>query len=67
MRRTFTAKGKASVFELWKSGKGFSKIANILCSKPGISFAMLRDAGGIKPNERKRAATYLTLPEREEI
>ncbi|EOX3156188.1 hypothetical protein ACPFNT_004897, partial [Escherichia coli] len=26
MRRTFTAKEKASVFELWKNGTGFSEI-----------------------------------------
>lgn len=29
MRRTFTAEEKASVFELWKNGTGFSQIANI--------------------------------------
>jgi hypothetical protein len=28
---------------------------------------MLRDTGGIKPNERKRAVAHLTLSEREEI
>ena len=33
MRRTFTAEEKASVFELWKNGTGFSEIANILGSK----------------------------------
>jgi IS30 family transposase len=67
MRRTFTAKEKTSVFELWKNGKGFSEIANILGSKPGTIFTMLRDTGGIKPNERKRAVAHLTLSEREEI
>ncbi|MFX2626171.1 IS30 family transposase, partial [Enterobacter asburiae] len=67
MRRTFTAKEKASVFELWKNGTGFSEIANILGSKPGTIFTMLRDTGGIKPNERKRAVAHLTLSEREEI
>jgi Transposase and inactivated derivatives, IS30 family len=67
MRRTFTAKEKASVFELWKKGTGFSEIANILGSKPGTIFTMLRDTGGIKPNERKRAVAHLTLSEREEI
>jgi IS30 family transposase len=65
MRRTFTAKEKASVFELWKNGTGFSEIANILGSKPGTIFTMLRDTGGIKPNERGPA--HLTLSEREEI
>ncbi|HAO2794089.1 TPA: IS30-like element IS30 family transposase, partial [Escherichia coli] len=67
MRRTFTAEEKASVFELWKNGTGFSEIANILGSKPGTIFTMLRDTGGIKPHERKRAVTHLTLSEREEI
>ncbi len=50
MRRTFTAEEKASVFELWKNGTGFSEIANILGSKPGTIFTMLRDTGGIKPH-----------------
>ena len=67
MRRTFTAEEKASVFELWKNGTGFSEIANILGSKPGTIFTMLRDTGGIKPHERKRAVAHLTLSEREEI
>ncbi len=55
MRRTFTAEEKASVFELWKNGTGFSEIANILGSKPGTIFTMLRDTGGIKPHDRNRA------------
>ncbi|MDC7896906.1 IS3 family transposase [Escherichia coli] len=64
MRRTFTAEEKASVFELWKNGTGFSEIANILGSKPGTIFTMLRDTGGIKPHERYRAGRlmkYLNL------
>lgn len=61
------SRGKASVFELWKNGTGFSEIANILGSKPGTIFTMLRDTGGIKPHERKRAVAHLTLSEREEI
>ncbi|WP_434006144.1 DUF977 family protein [Escherichia coli] len=35
MRRTFTAEEKASVFELWKNGTGFSEIANIWSSPDG--------------------------------
>lgn len=31
MRRTFTAEEKASVFELWKNGTGFSEIAKKPC------------------------------------
>ncbi|WP_249925516.1 transposase, partial [Escherichia coli] len=40
------SRGKTSVFELWKNGTGFSEIANILGSKPGTIFTMLRDTGG---------------------
>lgn len=67
MKRTFTAKEKAFVFDLWKHGTGFSEIARILDSKPGTIFTMLRDTGGIKPSERRRAIAHLTLSEREEI
>lgn len=67
MKRTFTAKEKAFVFDLWKRGTGFSEIARILDSKPGTIFTMLRDTGGIKLSERRRAVAHLTLSEREEI
>ena len=61
------SRGKSLCFELWKNGTGFSQIANIPGSKPGTIFTMLRDTGGIKPHERKRAVAHLTLSEREEI
>ncbi|MGR1225479.1 IS30 family transposase [Aeromonas veronii] len=67
MKRTFTAKEKVFVFELWKCGTGFSDIAIILNSKPGTIFTILRGSGGIKPTERRRAVAHLTLSEREEI
>ena len=67
MRRKFTAKEKVSVFELWNNGTGFGEIANILGSKPGTIFTMLRDTGGIKPNERKPAVAHLMMSAREEI
>ncbi len=59
------SRGKSLCFELWKNGTGFSEIANIPGSKPGTIFTMLRDTGGIKPHERKRAVAHLTLSERE--
>ncbi|OVB85161.1 transposase [Escherichia coli] len=59
MRRTFTAEEKASVFELWKNGTGFSEIANILGSKPGTIFTMLRNNGVKTPLERNRAVAHI--------
>lgn len=67
MKRTFIAKEKTSIFELWKNGKGFSETAKVLESKPGNLLTMLTDTGGIKPNERRRAVAHLSLAEREDI
>ena len=67
MKRIFTSKDKAFVFDLWKLGTGFSEIARILDSTPDTIFTMLRDTGGIKPHVRHRAVAHLTLSEREEI
>ncbi len=67
MKRTFTAQEKEFVFDSWKQGIGFSDIANLLDSKPGTIFTLLRDTGGIKPPTRQRKAKHLTLEEREEI
>ena len=38
MKRTFTAKKKVLVFDLWKRGTGFSEIARILGSRPDTIF-----------------------------
>ncbi|MBI0993276.1 IS30 family transposase, partial [Escherichia coli] len=42
-----------SYVKTWGCGGflNFSEIANILGSKPGTIFTMLRDSGGIKPHE----------------
>lgn len=67
MKRTFTAAEKEFIFDSWKSGIGFSDIARLLNSTPGTIFSALRNSGGIKPQKRTRAASHLTLSEREEI
>lgn len=61
MKPAFTVKEKAIVFDLWKNRTGFSEIAKILVSTPGTIFTLLRDTGGIKANERRRAVAHLTL------
>ena len=55
------------VWELWKSGEGFSAISRQVGIPPGSVFSILRPRGGVyfpKPCPRKDA---LTLAEREEI
>lgn len=67
MKRTYTQEEKDLVFDLWKKGAGFSDISRIIDAKPGSIFTILRDNGGIKPDNRKRSLHHLTLDEREEI
>ncbi len=47
MKRIFTLEEKELISDSWKQGIGFSDIANIMASKPGTIFTVLRDTGGI--------------------
>lgn len=67
MKRTFTKEEKNLVYDLWKQGAGFSDIGRVIEAKPGSVFTILRETGGIKPQERSRNTTHLTIEEREEI
>jgi IS30 family transposase len=67
MKRTYTKEERELVFDLWKQGAGFSDISRVLDAKPGSIFTILREYGGIKPENRKRAEHHLTMEEREEI
>jgi len=67
MKRLFTAQEKELIFDAWRRGIGFSDIANLMTSKPGTIFTILRDTGGIKPKPRVQSPHHLTLSEREEI
>ncbi len=67
MKRTFTDEERDCVFDLWKQGAGFSDIGRVIDAKPGSIFTILREHGGIQPEKRKRAASHLTIEEREEI
>jgi IS30 family transposase len=67
MKRTFTDEERDCVFDLWKQGAGVSDIGRVIDAKPGSIFTILREHGGIQPEKRKRAASHLTIEEREEI
>jgi hypothetical protein len=43
MKRTYSQQEKDLVFDLWKQGAGFSKIARVLDAKPGSIFTILRE------------------------
>jgi len=67
MRRTLTQTERDSIFKLWKKGTGFSDIGRVINAKPGSIFSILREHGGIQPEQRKRSARHLTIEEREKI
>lgn len=67
IKRTFTRAERERVFQLWKKGFGFSDIGRVINAKPGSIFTILREHGGIQPEQRKRSKNHLTIEEREEI
>jgi len=67
-KRTFyTAGQKALMWERWKDGWTLHQIGHLF-NRPHTSIqTILSKRGGIRPPERRRCATALTLAEREEI
>ena len=58
---------KAQMWERWKEGWTLQEIGKLF-DRPHTSIQkILARAGGIRPADRRRAATALTLAEREEI
>ena len=60
-------KEKGFAYDVWKQGAGFSDIGQVIEAQSGSVFTILRETGGIKPQERGRSITHLTSEEREEI
>jgi hypothetical protein len=67
IKRTFTQDEKNLVFDLWKQGAGIRDIGRVIEAKPGLVFTILRETGDIKPRQRSRNVTHLTIEERQEI
>jgi IS30 family transposase len=66
-RTYYTASQKALMWERWKDGWTLHQIG-LLFDRPHTSIqTILSKTGGIRPPERRRCATALTLAEREEI
>ena len=63
----YSASQKALMWERWKQGWTLHQIGQLF-DRPHTSIQnVLSKTGGIRPPERSRSATALTLPEREEI
>src|SRR4051812_4337517 len=66
-RNYYTDSQKALMWERWKEGWTLHQIGQLF-DRPHTSIQnILMKSGGIRPPERRRAATALTLAEREEI
>jgi len=66
-RTFYTASQKALMWERWKAGWTLRQIAKLFDRGGGSVGGILAQTGGIRPPERRRCATVLTLAEREEI
>jgi IS30 family transposase len=66
-RTFYTAAQKALMWERWKAGWTLHQIAKLFDRKAGSVRGILVQTGGIRPPDRRRCATALTLEEREEI
>lgn len=58
---------KALMWERWKQGWTLQEIGKLFDRTHSSIHRILAETGGIRPAQRSRAATALTLPEREEI
>jgi len=66
-RKYYTAAQKALMWERWKEGWTLHQIGQLF-DRPHTSIQnILSKSGGIRPPERRRSKTALTLKEREEI
>ena len=66
-RTFYTATQKALMWERWKAGWTLRQIAKLFDRGGGSVGGILAQTGGIRPPERRRCATVLTLAEREEV
>lgn len=66
-RRDFTSEERQILWQRWRAGDSISEIARSLDRAPPVVRGLLLKHGGITPPERKRAASTLTLDEREAI
>src|ERR1700690_1351831 len=66
-RTYYTSSQKALMWERWRQGWTLYQIAQLFDRSHGSVYGILSRTGGIRPPERRRCATALTLAEREEI
>lgn len=63
----YTEEQKALMWDRWKQGETLGSIARLFDRQHSSIERIIREHGGIRPPERRRASSALTLEEREEI
>ena len=66
-RTIYTATQKALMWDRWQKGDTLNTIARLFDTSHAAISNVVYENGGIRPNQRKRSSTALTLDEREEI
>ena len=66
-RILYTEEQKALMWDRWKQGETLGSIARLFDRQHSSIERIIREHGGIRPPERRRASCALTLAEREEI
>jgi len=66
-RTIYTATQKALMWDRWQKGDALNTIARLFDTSHTAISNVVYENGGIRPHQRKRSSTSLTLDEREEI
>jgi len=66
-RTIYTATQKALMWDRWQKGDALNTIARLFDTSHAAISNVVYENGGIRPHQRKRSSTSLTLDEREEI
>src|SRR5262245_11668719 len=67
VRRAMTETDKAELWRRWGGGENLSAIARAVGRRESTLLGVIAPCGGIRPAQRRRAETQLSLAEREEI
>jgi IS30 family transposase len=63
----YSAEQRAAIWERWRKGETLHQIAALFDRYHSSIHRIVAESGGIRPAERRRARSALTLAEREEI
>src|SRR3569623_1754070 len=63
----FSAAQRAEIWDRWQAGESMKSIGRRFDRGSSSVFSVISPAGGIRPAERRRAPSVLSLGEREEI